>query len=56
MSAEHVTVTRTEITQLRDKAAEILATADSILSRPEPQPVETNDKGWPVLGDPEEQP
>lgn len=54
MSAEHVIVTRTEIGQLREKATEILTIADSILSRPEPHPVETDDKGWPVFGDPEQ--
>lgn len=56
MSAERVVVTRTEIRQVRDKAAEILAIANSILKRPEPAPVETDEKGWPVIGNPEEQP
>lgn len=63
MSAERVVVTRTEIRQLHEKATEILAIVDSILSRPEPRPVETDDRGWPELGtswdrhdDPEEQP
>lgn len=56
MTGERVAVTRTEIRQLHEKATEMLAIVDAILQRPEPTPVETNDKGWPVLGDPKDQP
>lgn len=50
MAGERVTVTRTEIGQLHEKATEMLAIVDAILQRRDPRPVETDDKGWPLLG------
>lgn len=49
-----VMITRAELGELHERATQILAIIDTVLQRPEPTPPETDDKGWPVLGGPED--
>jgi len=45
-----VTATRTELQQCIDHLNACIDTVRRILERPDPRPVETDDKGWPRLG------
>lgn len=61
MSTERVIATRTELGRILSEIDEAAGIIRRILERPEPRPVETDDKGWPAMGweahdDPEQQP
>lgn len=45
-----VVAARSELEQCLDHLNAIQRTLTGILERPEPRPVETDDKGWPRLG------
>ncbi|TDW87279.1 hypothetical protein EV137_5352 [Kribbella pratensis] len=51
MSAGKVTVTRGELESVRVLIAQAIRQLDVLIARRETQPVETDDKGWPLLGE-----
>lgn len=48
--SSRVVAARSELERCLDHLNAIRKTLTGILERPDPRPVETDDKGWPLLG------
>jgi hypothetical protein len=54
MTAERVVVAKAEMRTILEHITAIQATIQAILERPDPQPIQHDDKGWPLLGEEDE--